>query len=334
MRLADIAARANLSVSTVSMALAGHPNISGPTKKLVKQLSRQLGYAPPMSVQQRQRSEVAGEANVALLICGARIDDPAYAAITHELTVDTQRAGMRLQIGATPAEQIETTATQLAESNEAMILVGLVEPALLNRLASSGVTCIVIGYVLKSADERLSPSVTIVAPDDQEAGRLATSHLIERGHTRVGFICEHLPAGLSHSRWLTGYRVAHIEAGMPLDDDLIHVAGQVKAGGGPAAEHFAKLSNPPTALVAPDAPIIATFFSCAAQLDINIARSAAVGGGDPERAASYGLGDVAMVYCDPRRLGTAAYHALMHAMRGESTPGSAIILHPQTSNLG
>src|SRR5688572_15831921 len=43
-RLKDLAAKANVSVATVSMALSDHPSISDATKKRIHQIGRRLGY--------------------------------------------------------------------------------------------------------------------------------------------------------------------------------------------------------------------------------------------------------------------------------------------------
>lgn len=69
-----------------------------------------------------------------------------------------------------------------------------------------------------------------VLPDDRQAGLTATRHLIGHGHRRIGFVT--LPADIEASRLrLAGFREAHAEAGLAVDDSLI-VEGIVWVPGG------------------------------------------------------------------------------------------------------
>lgn len=58
----DIAARLNLSITTVSRALGGYPDVAVETRQRVLQAAREMGYHPNIIAQslQRRRSNTLG----------------------------------------------------------------------------------------------------------------------------------------------------------------------------------------------------------------------------------------------------------------------------------
>lgn len=84
--------------------------------------------------------------------------------------------------------------------------------------------------------------------DDKNAAAMATSHLIELGHRRIGFIAG--PADYSLSGWrVEGWQGAMRAAG--LDTDTMLAEGDFSyASGKSAAEALLSLDQPPTAIIA------------------------------------------------------------------------------------
>ena len=58
----DVARRLNLSITTVSRALDGYPDVAEETRQLVIKTAREMGYAPNQAARQlrRQRSDTLG----------------------------------------------------------------------------------------------------------------------------------------------------------------------------------------------------------------------------------------------------------------------------------
>src|SRR5688572_23464673 len=88
--LKEIAKVAGVSISTVSMSLADHPDIRLETKQRIRELSREMGY------RKARRTPRPGAANGAaangtrrfgFLLMGSRIEDTAKLALLRALTL-------------------------------------------------------------------------------------------------------------------------------------------------------------------------------------------------------------------------------------------------------
>ena len=80
-------------------------------------------------------------------------------------------------------------------------------------------------------------------------GYLATQHLLGQGHRRIGYIGGPFTTSTSFDR-LVGYRRAHLEAGVYIDESLIVEASFRAEGGAVAAGQFLGLADRPTAVFA------------------------------------------------------------------------------------
>lgn len=69
-----------------------------------------------------------------------------------------------------------------------------------------------------------------VALDDRYGARLATRHLIQQGHTRIGYLCSNHDISDAEDR-LQGYYAALEESGLPCNDRLVTFAEPDESGG-------------------------------------------------------------------------------------------------------
>ncbi len=88
--------------------------------------------------------------------------------------------------------------------------------------------------------------------DDERAARMATDHLIEHGHTRIGWAGG--PAGVDTAeRRQDGFRDAMAAADLWLDPSWLVSTEYTPEGGAAAVRRFLESPEPPTAIVAADA---------------------------------------------------------------------------------
>jgi DNA-binding LacI/PurR family transcriptional regulator len=95
------------------------------------------------------------------------------------------------------------------------------------------------------------PTVNCVASDNVEGGRLATSHLIGLGHTRIGIATGGFNLAPTHAR-LAGYRRALEENNIPFDESLVQ-EGLFEKGietGLVCGEKLLSMQSPPSAIFA------------------------------------------------------------------------------------
>ena len=91
------------------------------------------------------------------------------------------------------------------------------------------------------------PDTHCIAIDDLRGGRLATKHLLEMGHRRVGLIKRQPSNALSYLR-AVGYREVLEEAGIVPDPTLVIESKAGLAGGYESMQKLMALPNPPTAV--------------------------------------------------------------------------------------
>jgi DNA-binding LacI/PurR family transcriptional regulator len=112
-----------------------------------------------------------------------------------------------------------------------------------HKLKEYGVPAVVI--------DRLVPDevVPAVVADNYQGGFLATTHLIELGHKRIGFIRRHVDMSHSQGRY-DGYLSALRAHSIEIDDNLVVKGGFTLDDGRRAVKTLLELRNPPTAVFA------------------------------------------------------------------------------------
>ena len=114
-------------------------------------------------------------------------------------------------------------------------------PLIINLLAAHGISFARIGSLTEG------PGIRLIMDDTRAAG-IATEHLLELGHRRIGFIAG--PADYELSAWrVDGWRATMEAAGLP-SADLLAVGDFSHASGRAAAERLLALDDPPTAIIA------------------------------------------------------------------------------------
>ncbi|MDQ0799009.1 LacI family DNA-binding transcriptional regulator [Arthrobacter sp. SLBN-112] len=175
--IADVAAEAGVSTSLVSLVMRDLPGASPSNRQRVVEVAARLGYRPD-SRAQRLRKRQAGTIGVVVNFehpFHADMIDALYAEIgTHyELAISAVTRGRMIDAAV---------ASLIQERCDALLFLGV--------QASDG--------QLKAFDQELPsimlhrrlPAGTIdtVRVDDVLGGRLATEHLLDRGHRRVAYV--------------------------------------------------------------------------------------------------------------------------------------------------
>jgi LacI family transcriptional regulator len=136
-----------------------------------------------------------------------------------------------------------------------------------------------IPFAVVDSDSATSASVPTVGANNWNGGLLATRHLIELGHTRIAVVSGPDDVLCSRAR-VAGFRSAHEEAGLSLDDGFVRY-GNFHVGGG--YEHAMELlSRPdrPTAIFAGSDMQAMGVFQAARQVGLDIPRDLSVIGYD------------------------------------------------------
>jgi DNA-binding LacI/PurR family transcriptional regulator len=179
----DVAERAGVSKSLVSLVLRGAPNVSDRRRAAVAQAVTDLGYRPNAVarslVEQRTRT-------VGVLV--SNLHNPFFAEVVDGLQEQATELGYRVLLGSgngLSVREEETVEALLELRVEGLVMLNPVLDAWVVDDASRSVPVVVVGR----HDLRLL-RVDTVSSDDARGTALAVEHLIGLGHRHIAHIAQ------------------------------------------------------------------------------------------------------------------------------------------------
>jgi LacI family transcriptional regulator len=213
----DVAARAGVSVGTVSNVLNRPARVSEATRRKVQQAIAELGFVRNES----GRHLRAGRSRT-IAYLGLAVTNPYFTDVARGIEEVARSRGMAVFLcnsDGDPSRE-EDYLEMLVEQRVRGVLVSPFNPLTphLERLRRRG-----IGIVLVSATA--GAEWCSIAVDDVAGGAVAVAHLLELGHRRIAFIGGTMRAVCVSDR-LLGARQAMIAAGR--DPDALNVIGTTR----------------------------------------------------------------------------------------------------------
>jgi DNA-binding LacI/PurR family transcriptional regulator len=240
--LRDVAERAGVSVATASRVASGSASVRPETRERVERAMRQLLYVPP-----------AAETNTgAIGLLLPEFENPVFAAFAQAMETHASQAGFATILCNTagePLREVDYVHMLLERRVEGMIFISAEitdvrgEHSHYLQLLEGGARIVFVNGGAESLD------VTSVGVDERAAGRIATEHLIELGHERIGFVAGEAYASPTREK-AAGRADALRAAGLDDGDLVAHGAFNVE-GGRRALRAFVDGSNGkrPTAVI-------------------------------------------------------------------------------------
>src|SRR5689334_6620786 len=245
-RLKDIAARAGVSVMTVSKVLRDASDVSVATKARVRQLATEMGYTPD-SMAQGLRSRTTRL--FGLIIPAAT--SPIYARAVMAIEEQAHALGYDLLLAHSLnlSDREESAIRRLLSRRiDGLFIVPVyrLDPTapIYDELLRRGIPTVLLGHRAPFCQK-----FSNVETEDATASYAATCHLLELGHKRIAFLTGPPAAPSSHER-LEGYRRALREAQIEPDDSLIFNAGSTIEEGEKAALQMVQENPRATAIQA------------------------------------------------------------------------------------
>lgn len=240
----EVAARARVSAKTVSRVFNDDPHVLPETRARVAKALRELGYVP----NDLARSFRTGRAP-ALGVAVPDLADPFFAVIAKAVEQVATRADMAAVV----------TSLGYDAQREAVALESLLGRSL------SGLVVAPTGHdhrYLKPWAARF-PVVFVDRPphglaadafigDDAHGARMATAHLVARGHREIAFVGDS-PRMSTTAERLAGYQSALTGAGLVPRSELVAFGAVDAASAVDVLGRLGGAAPPPTALVSADA---------------------------------------------------------------------------------
>ena len=242
----DVAKRLNLSITTVSRALDGYPDVSTVTRERVTQVAQEMGYVPDHTARQlrRHKSETIG---YILPASTPRFSDPFFSTFLAGLGNEATLHNYDLLVStAPPADENERQLYQRWVQGRR------VDGFVLNRLqlhdwrieylAQEGFPFVTLE---RSLDDCEYDSVEV----DNVAGMIQlVKHLADLGHQRIAYIGVTANLVLEADRF-KGFCAGLVAAGIPFMENLLAEGDMTRAGGYQAAINLLDQKPQPTAIV-------------------------------------------------------------------------------------
>ena len=235
----DIARRAGVSKSTVSLVLAGSPLVREEKRTRVHEAMDALGY-----VYNRGAASLRSARTSLLGMVINDLGNPFFM----ELAIGIERACRSSDVVPFLANTGENAARQaqvirlMREHGAAGLIVC---PAI--GTDAGELNALTEGLPVAFAMRRLAGARgSIVVPDNRLGARRATAHLAALGHRRIAFLGG-LPGMIVREERLSGYRDALAAAGLPFDPALAVEALPTRPGGRAALAQVLSLAAPATA---------------------------------------------------------------------------------------
>ncbi|WP_146821389.1 LacI family DNA-binding transcriptional regulator [Alicyclobacillus suci] len=209
----EIAKAAGVSRSTVSRVLTGHPNVKPATRMMVEKVIEELHYRPSSVAQGLAR----GQLNMIGLLIGD-IRNTFYAEIARGVEDIAHEAGYMVVICDTDydikREQFYFHGVQQFALSGLIVMSVLDQQELIPVLQSIRCPIVMLNRYVRSFD------TDVVLVDNVEGSYLATRHLIELGHHRIGHLAGSALSTASRDRTL-GFQRALEDYGIEREDSDI-----------------------------------------------------------------------------------------------------------------
>lgn len=210
----EVAAEAQVAISTVSLVMNKKGYVSDKTRLRVLRVARQLGYVPTQAARQLA-AQRTGNVGFVLRADHFARSEPFYTQVFLGTEFEAQKQNLYVLLTTIPETYVpgEHTPRFLHDHNvDGVLVAGKVDEAFLAELEDTG-----LPFVLIDFEYGKHPTVVI---DNRNGARTAVDHLLDRGHRHIAFLGVDLQHPSLNAR-LEGYNLALNTGGVPLDQGLI-----------------------------------------------------------------------------------------------------------------
>ncbi|GGL92259.1 LacI family DNA-binding transcriptional regulator [Nakamurella endophytica] len=238
----EVAERAQVSISTVSNVLNKPDKVSAATRARVLAAADALGFVP-----KAQAVSLARKGTGRIGVMAPFTSYGSYLRRLSGLLEAAADSGLDVLVfdheSAAVATSPELASMPIHGRLDGLIVMGLeIEEGIARRLHKRGLATVAV-----DADSDVFSRVLI---DDVDGGRLAARHLVERGHTRLGYLLERQVSDYESQavKRLTGFLEIADRAGLP--QVQVEICDSSIAAARAAAGAFLDGDTRPTAIMA------------------------------------------------------------------------------------
>lgn len=236
--LADVAARAGVSLATASKVMNGRSDVGSGARSVVAEAAETLGY---------QRRTRRGDGRRAVAVYLRSLDSPYMIGVLEGIEQAARRAGVELLVSSSGDGELDRswfTRAAAAGAEGIVAVTANIDERHQRWSRSLSLPIVLIDPILRGLD---AEGALTVAATNWEGGEAAVRHLLDLGHRRIGILAgpgDSVPAG----QRLQGYYSALRQAGIEVEDELVDASGFGYEAGEAGAGRLLDLASPPTAI--------------------------------------------------------------------------------------
>lgn len=315
-RLKDVAARAGVSIKTVSNVVHGYQHVRPDTRQRVEQAIAELQYRPNLSA----RSLRAARSGV-IALAVPELDAPYFAELARYVVAEAEARGWTVLIDQTEGSR-----------ERERVVTGGIRPELIDGLIFSPLALTAADLAERTdttpmvlLGERLTGSAPVadhVLIDNVAAAHAATEHLVSLDRTRIAAIgAQRVPAGVTARLRLRGYQRALHDAGLVADPDLIHDAPRYhRADGARAMARLLAAADPPDAVFCFNDQLALGALRVMLQHGVRVPEDIALVGFDDIEDGRYSTPTLTTIRPDKARIAEYAVDLLARRLGAEAVP--------------
>ncbi len=318
----QVADLAQVSRSTVSRVLNDHPNVSRTVRERVLRVIDETGYTPEAAA----RSLASRRADaIGVLIprsTGFIFTDPFFHHVIQGITDASTRRGYFLMLATVTSEMERGFYNRILRSRHfdgVIMLSSDIDDPILPLLIRDRTPLVMIGH------HPYLQKVDWVDVDNREGARQAVEHLIGLGHRCIATITGPLQMVAALDR-RDGYKQALLEAGLPIQADLIVEGDFTQEGGFVAMKRLLSGSPHPTAVFVASDSMAVGALRAAHEAGFSVPRDLALVGFDDLPIASYSNPPLTTVHQPIYEIGATAAELLLDRLEGKCGGTSQVCL--------
>jgi LacI family transcriptional regulator len=311
--LKDIARYAGVATGTVSMVVNNSPLVADATREHVRRVMKERGYVYHRAAAQlrKKRTDIVGVSTCDLL-------NPYFTEVAAGVEQVLEEHGRVLVLG-NARESVPRQARFLTTLREYNVEGVLLMPAI--GTARAAIERIREWHIPLVMVTRYVPGVECdyVGNDNRLGSVLATRHLLDLGHRRIGFVGYNARTTTGRDRF-AGFRAALKDADVQLASELVIECEASRQAGFDAIRRLFAEASPPTAVVCINDFLAFGVMLGLQHLGIEIGRECSVIGADDVAESALWMPPLTTVSVDAEAVGRAAAQVLWQRIEDPDGP--------------
>lgn len=305
--LRDVARKAGVSISTVSLALRADPRIKESTRKRVLAAAADLGYRPN-GLARDLKAGRTGMISVLIHDLGG----PFYSELLRGVQARTLELGYTTIVGCTAGGHGRPLTRLLIEnrSDGAILLDASISEELLSSIASASFPIVVLDRIVEH------PFVYLVTCDHEAGAYMATEHLIQSGYRHIAFVSG-LQTSLHSKLRYQGYLRALSENAITMNPAYLYHGTYTEESGYTIGLGIAQSKNRPEAVFAANDEMAIGILRAVKECGLKVPDDLAIVGFDDAMITQYLTPPLTTVRQPMYQLGVEATQTLVAAIHGD-----------------